>query len=56
VVIFTAVRTAYDHHDEVVIANINLFVSHRRFQQMPIFINPFLEVERFRNRHKILFS
>jgi len=40
----TAIRTTYHHDDEIVLLE-DLLVAHRWLEQMPVVVNPLLEVE-----------
>jgi hypothetical protein len=51
VVVLAAIGAADDHDDKVLIFNINLLVAYGRFQQMAVFLDPVLEVERFSDWH-----
>ena len=55
VIIFSAVWAAHYHHDKIAIFP-HHFIAYRRLQQVPVFLNPFLEIYR-RNQiaHNILF-
>lgn len=50
VIVFSRIRAADDHYDKVIII-VNALVSDRRFEQMPVVIDPLLEIERPSNRH-----
>lgn len=51
VVIFSSVWAADDHHDEIVIPDIDLFVTDGRLKQEAVIFNPSLEVEGFGDWH-----
>ena len=44
VIILSRIRPADDHHDKI-IRVVNALVPDRRLQQMPVLIDPFLEIE-----------
>lgn len=50
-VIFPGVGPSNDHYDIIVAIRVDILVSDGRLEQMAIFIDPFIEIERFRDSH-----
>lgn len=44
-VVFSSVWSAYDHNDEVIVIDKELFVAHGRFEQVAIFFDPVVQVK-----------
>ena len=51
-VVFPVVRTTYNHHNDIVGSFIHRLVTHRRFEKMSVFVDPFLEIKRSLDGHK----
>ncbi|MNL28837.1 hypothetical protein D3C87_1505000 [compost metagenome] len=43
--VFTAVGAAYDHYDKIIYLLVHLLITYRWFQQVTVFIDPFVQVK-----------